>query len=141
MPSGGSTTNFAAPFTGLASAWGENIMAVSASGWTMPDRLGLLVTFGFSVQILSLMLRPQSDVPAWRLAIASAALAVILGPAVWEGPASGAARVLLPMSVGFNLSLPRDRWFWPVALAGNTTALAGLDSVNAWPQIFHALFG
>jgi hypothetical protein len=52
---------------------------------------------------------------------------IFLGDAVWENYPSAAARVLLPMTVAFNLLVPRGR-FWPILLVlGNLGVLASGD--------------
>ena len=52
---------------------------------------------------------------------------MFLGDAVWESYPSAAARVLLPMTLAFNVSVPRRRW-WPLLLiVGNLGIFASAD--------------
>jgi hypothetical protein len=46
-----------------------------------------------------------------------------LGESVWEGYPSAAVRVLLPMLLAFNLTVPRGPRWWVVILLGNITIL------------------
>lgn len=39
----------------------------------------------------------------------------------------GADRVLLPMTIAFNVLLPTRRWFWPLWALGNLTVAHGGD--------------
>ena len=52
-------------------------------------------------------------------------LLFLLGPAVWGGHPGAAGRVVLPMTIAFNVLLPRQRWFWPLFALGNVTVLGG----------------
>jgi len=57
-----------------------------------------------------------------------AVLMIFLGDAVWESYPSAAARVLLPMTVAFNILVPRGKW-WPILLVvGNLGVLASPTS-------------
>ena len=55
---------------------------------------------------------------------------VVLGPDVWGGYPGAALRVVLPMTIAFNLLLPRTRRFWPLAILGNLSVWYGLDALG-----------
>jgi hypothetical protein len=58
---------------------------------------------------------------------AYAVLMMVLGDAVWENYPSAAARVLLPMTLAFNILVPRGRW-WPLLLlVGNLGVISSID--------------
>jgi hypothetical protein len=50
-----------------------------------------------------------------------------LGPSVWAGYPPAAARVLLPMTLAFNILVPRGRRWWFVLILGNLNVLASPD--------------
>jgi hypothetical protein len=50
-----------------------------------------------------------------------------LGISVWAGYPAAAARVLLPMTLAFNIFVPRTRGWWFVLLLGNLNVLASPD--------------
>ena len=55
---------------------------------------------------------------------------VLLGPAVWGDYPGAAVRVVLPMTIAFNLLLPRTRLFWPLAILGNLSVWHGLEALG-----------
>ena len=52
---------------------------------------------------------------------------VFLGDAVWENYPSAAARVLLPMVLAFNISVPRRGWWALLLIVGNLGIFASAD--------------
>jgi hypothetical protein len=68
--------------------------------------------------------------PWWRLGAAYALLGLVRGPAVWEGHPGAAARVLLPMTIAFNVLLPGSRLFWPLWILGNLALVHGLEAIR-----------
>ena len=59
---------------------------------------------------------------------------VVLGPAVWDGQPSAVTRVVAPMTVAFNVLLPRHAWFVPLWVLGNLSLLTGPSVFGSpWP--------
>ncbi len=85
---------------------------------------GLFTVVSLGTQVLFFALRPRWRDPWWRVGAAFGVLMVFLGESVWEGYPAAAARVLLPMLLAFNLTVPRGRRWWPVLLLGNITILS-----------------
>jgi len=115
--------NFAPPFAGYARKCAE-VWALIAHG---PMRLAAgsaLVTVALTSQWLFFMLRPRWSEPWWRVGAICAALMVVLGDAVWEGYPSAISRVVLPMTLAFNILVPRGRRWWVVLLLGNLSVFA-----------------
>jgi hypothetical protein len=83
--------------------------------------------FSLAVQAAYLLVQREYSAPWWRVAAAYAVLMLLLDP-VLANPHTGAiTRVLLPLTVGFNLLLAHEpRWsrFWPWFAAGNLHLLA-----------------
>lgn len=121
-PSGGSSGNFTAPGAGFVFEFGEALALLSEG------RLhNALAVVALTVQIASLLWFRRPEQPLWRVGIAFILLATVLGPAVWEADPGAAYRVLIPLTVAFNLCLPSGhRATWPLLLLGNSSALIGL---------------
>jgi hypothetical protein len=56
---------------------------------------------------------------------------IFLGEAVWEGYPGAASRVLLPMTLAFNILLPRGGRWWVVFVLGNFALFASPDVLRA----------
>lgn len=61
----------------------------------------------------------------WRIGAVYSILLLFLGPWVWSGYWA-VCRAVLPLTVAFNLLLPRSRAFWPLWILGNLTLLHGV---------------
>lgn len=121
--------NFDWPFVGYVHKWQETWHALNAPGNHAIGRLGLLIMIAMTVQWLYFAARPRWSDPWWRLGASYAALMVVLGDAVWEGFPGAASRVLLPMTLAFNVSLPRARKWWLVLIVGNLLVLPSADTL------------
>ena len=96
---------------------------VHANGLFSASGLALCVVLPLFVQAVYLMVRPRPASPWWRVAIAYVVLMALLDTVVWN-PANGAiTRVMLPLTVGFNVLLTKGevsgRRFWPWFVVGN----------------------
>tara|TARA_B100002049_G_C15859602_1_gene282800 strand:- start:92 stop:601 length:510 start_codon:yes stop_codon:yes gene_type:complete len=131
--------NLAAPLSAFVAKWRETLAALQAFGWTETyARFSLLSLVSLTTQALFLMWQREWTAPWWRIGIAYAALMVFLGPEVWEGDLVAANRVLLPMTVAFNVQLAHTRGSWPLVILGNLTVLHGLESLRVpwlWPYL------
>ena len=123
--------NFAAPLTGYVSKWTETLAELRASGWDSPARFSIFTLVGLLTQVLVIGARADWRRPWWRIGAAYAVLFLCVGPAVWSGYRGAVTRVVLPLSVAFNLLLPGGRWFWPLWLLGNLNVLHGLEAIRA----------
>ena len=118
---------FAMPFAGYANKWATTVHALSAEGWASFARFGLLGLVALTTQVLVLLWQRDWRNPWWRMGIAYAALMVMLGPAVWESGPGAVMRVVVPITIAFNVLLPKVRWFWPLWVLGNLSVLHGFD--------------
>lgn len=103
---------------------------VYANGLFSESGLALCIVFPLFVQAAYLLVRPRPTAPWWRVAGAYAVLMVLLDTVVWS-PGNGAiTRVMLPMTVGFNVLLTKGEVsggrFWPWFVAGNLHLVPGL---------------
>lgn len=125
---GAGSRNFSAPLAGYARKWGE-IGRVAAEGSGGLAWGSALVLVSLSAQALFFLVRPRWSDPWWRLGAVYALLMVVLGDAVWEGYPGAASRVLLPMTLAFNVLLPRGRAWWIALILGNLSVLVSPDAL------------
>ena len=94
----------------------------SVAPWT------ILILVSMTVQWLFFVLRPRWQDPWWRVGATYSVLMAVLGDAVWEGYPIAAARVVLPMTLAFNMLLPRGRrpLWWLILLMGNLSVVVSL---------------
>ncbi len=118
----------AAPLGGFLWKWQVTLAALDGHGWTAA-RFGLLTLIAVTVQAIYIVTRLDWKNPWWRLGLAYAALMLLLGRPLWEGEPATALRVLLPLSLAFNVLLrecTRADRFWPLFVGGNLTVVPGL---------------
>ncbi len=123
--------NFDLPFAGFVRKWGDTLAQLMAEGWAgMPTsvaKFDLVVLIGVLAQFLFFALRPRWRDPWWRLGASYGVLMIFLGDAVWEGYPSAAARVLLPMTLAFNLRVPKGGAWTLLLLIGNLGVIGSFD--------------
>jgi len=131
--------NFAPPFTALLGSLEAVYRAVPQRGWHVV-MAQLLSTLGLCAQFAFLVLNARKAWRErwWRVGMPFALLFAVLGPAVWEDY-TAAARAVIPMTLAFNILLPRDRgWSVPLCLIGNLSVLHGLIYLlpPTWTNLF-----
>ena len=85
--------------------------------------VGALIAIPSLFLQLAVLVRHRSpEHPWWRIGIAYGVLLLLLGSWVWSGYWA-ALRAVLPLTIAFNLLLPRGRAFWPLWIGGNLTIL------------------
>ena len=99
---------------------------------TLAAVLGLVVQAGF------FLLRWRPEDRWWRVGATFAGLLLFLSTPVWEGYPGAATRVLLPMTLAFNLLVPAGGRWLPVLIAGNLGVLAAVQEFRP-PVEFHTL--
>jgi hypothetical protein len=82
-----------------------------------------IVLISLTVQALYLAARPRVRDPWWRLGAAFALLLVFVNAQVWEGNPGSVTRVVLPLTLGYNILITKDRAFWAWLVAGNLPTL------------------
>jgi hypothetical protein len=100
-----------------------------------PDRLlawtTVLATVGFSVQALFFLVHRESSERWWRIGAAYAALMLCLGAPVWAGFPGAATRVLLPLTLAFNVLAYRRRAALGWLVLGNLSIFSGLLALGS----------
>jgi hypothetical protein len=91
--------------------------------------LEICIVLPLLVQAVYVAVRPAVRDPWWRVAAGYVLLMLIIDRVVWAPSTGAITRVLLPMTVGFNVLLARERRtavFWPWFAAGNLHVIPGL---------------
>jgi hypothetical protein len=133
--------NFTLPLAGLAEKWGD----VLANVWARPEstlKWATLATIvAVTVQWFFLVLRWRASEAWWRLGAAFAGMMIFLSTPVWEGFPGAFTRVLLPMTLAFNVLVPRGRAWVLLLLAGNLTVVAAYHEYSPPAREFYQLSG
>jgi len=93
-------------------------------------QLDLAVVVGLMAQMFFFAGRIRWSNPWWRLGAVYAFLMIFLGDAVWEHYPTAAARVLLPMTLAFNVLVPRKGWALVLLIIGNLGVLGAADMLK-----------
>lgn len=125
--------NFSLPLAGLIGKWRAVLGAIPTLNDPLLAWTTLLATLALTVQAAFFFARPRLDERWWRVGATYAAMMLCLGPAVWEGFPGAATRVLLPMTLAFNVLARRTRASAVWLVAGNLTVFAGLLELRDAP--------
>ena len=133
------TANLAWPLEGWVGRWSELVQLTrsEANHWLVVG--AWLDVIALTVQLLYLLSHPQWRSPWWRLGALFAVLGLCLGPAVMEGLPGAAARVLLPLTLAFNVLAVRRRAALLWLVLGNLSVFGGIWSLWAPPGEPHTL--
>ena len=126
----GGSRNFATPLSGYYEKWVETIEELHNAGWGSFARFNVYALVSLTTQAVSLLVRPRPEHPWWRAGVPFVVLMAFLGESVWAGYPGATTRVVLPMSIAFNVLLPRGRWAWPLLLLGNLSVLHGFEAIR-----------
>jgi hypothetical protein len=122
--------NFDRPFAGLVNKFQDVVSNLIAEGYPFPSvaKFDLVMLVGLMTQFLFFATRIRWNDPWWRAGASYAVLMIFLGDAVWENYPSASGRVLLPMTLAFNVLVPRGRrgWFL-ILILGNLGILGSAD--------------
>jgi hypothetical protein len=118
--------NFAWPITAWIEKWLATIAALRTEGDLILVWTTLLAMLSLTVQAAFFLTRLRSEDRWWRVGAAYVVLLLCLGTAVWEGFPGAATRVLLPLTLAFNVLAHRNRAPVGWLIAGNLAVAAGL---------------
>jgi hypothetical protein len=115
-------TSLGAPFTGL-SAGLAHIGSTARTAGILAARNDVLVVAAFLVQagLLVFLTRRRPAHPWWRVAVAVTILIFLTDRDPWADLFSTISRATLPLTLAFNVLVPRSRAGLVVLLAGNLT--------------------
>jgi hypothetical protein len=110
------------PGTAFRYQFVRTMRAVAQNGLLTGAGLDLCVIVSVAAQAAGIAASREWRRPWWRVAAAYALLALLMDRVLWDPHTGAIMRVLLPLTVGFNLQLTRiggARRFWPWFIVGN----------------------
>jgi hypothetical protein len=130
--------NFTLPLSGLAEKWGATFasraLVIDTNLWWAT----LALTLAITVQALFFAVRWRPADLWWRIGAIFMVMMLFLSTPVWEGSPGAAGRVLVPMTLAFNILVPRGRAWLIVLLAGNLSVVAAFKEFTP-PREFYAV--
>jgi hypothetical protein len=114
------TDSFVLLGTGLVSGWGE-ALSVATRRWSDGIGPGCIIV-SLAAQAAFVFVRRDHASPWWRVACAYAVMLLFLDPVLAHPQTGAITRVMLPLTVGFNVLLAKElrpTRFWSWFLAGN----------------------
>jgi len=120
----------AVPFLGFLSKWQITASQFATSGWGSPARNAMLALVGATIQAVALVAWADWRNLWWRVGAVFVLVMLTTDPVVWEGYPGAYTRVLLPMTLAFNLLLPGRKWFWPLLVLGNLSVIPGIQAMR-----------
>lgn len=129
------TDQLAWPGEGLFVIWGRVARGVAGQGLLSGDGLLFCLMFSLAVQAIYLGVKPDLARPWWRIAAGYALLMLTLDVTLANPHTGAITRVLLPLTVGFNVLLrheARGATFWPWFAAGNLHLIPALRVMPVW---------
>lgn len=133
--------NFTLPLSGFVEKWGTALADLAylydpLLAWTT-----LLAVLGLTVQAIFILSRWRLFADAWwRIGAVYSGLMAMIGTAVWEGYPGAGTRVLLPLTLAFNLLAHRTRAAVVWLILGNLGVGAGFLVLRDFPVNTRELF-
>ena len=123
--------NFAAPFSGYLSKWEFTVSQLQASGWWGSlARFNLAALVGLTVQTGYLLWRREWGSAWWRVGVLYSLLMLVLSYPIWEGDPGAIVRVVLPVSVAFNVLVSAAAGSGRSSILGNLSVCHGLPMIG-----------
>ena len=132
--------NFTLPFAGFAEKVRFALREVRGAEATPLSWATLAAMLALAVQWLFFVVRWRPGERWWRIGAVFALMMVFLSTPVWEGFPGASTRVLLPMTLAFNILVPRGGRWLPLLLVGNLTVAAAVFEYSP-PHEFYAVRG
>jgi hypothetical protein len=129
--------NFTRPFAGLTEKWTAALADLVTNPSDPLMWATALAVLAITAQFLFFALRWRPAEAWWRVGAAFAGMMVFLSTPVWEGYPGAFTRVLLPMTLAFNVLVPRGRRWLPLLMAGNLSVLAAVGEFNPPHELYH----
>ena len=119
------------PFAGYLAKMSATLSDFHRFGWHSDVRFEIVMLVALSVQLVFVALRWDWKSAWWRMAAPYCLLFAITGYGVW-GPPGGAPRVLLPLTVAFNVLVTRleGPGFWVLVVLGNLSVVTGIAMIE-----------
>jgi hypothetical protein len=109
------------PFVAFAEKWVTTLDGLWTHGLLSAHMLSLVALVSLVTQTVYLLVHRTWWQPWWRVAIVFAALMLTVHQVVWDGFPGAVMRVVLPLTIGFNVLLSKEpgRHFWTWYVLGN----------------------
>jgi hypothetical protein len=120
------TDSFAFFASGLVQSWRDVLASLASSSRGFGSLFPAFIVLPVAVQAAFIFVRRQYLVPWWRVACVYAIMLLFLDPVLVAPSTAAITRVMLPLTVGFNILLAgenRRARFWPWFIAGNLHVL------------------
>ena len=124
------SNNFNYPFASWFSSLGSNLSSLFDKGIGAWNGFYLLMLLSLMAQAVYFLIRPNPKSKWWRLGVSYALLMLVLGDAVWAGYHGAAIRAVLPITLAFNILLPRTLKALPLLILANSLSYAGLTHLG-----------
>jgi hypothetical protein len=124
------TNTVVLPGAGIVASWRGALFALAPGADAGRDAMPACMLLAICVQAAFVLVRRRDRLePWWRVAFGFAVLFLILDRSIVDPHNGGLTRVMLPLTVGFNVLLakePRPARFWAWFLAGNVHLIPAL---------------
>lgn len=127
---------FMTPGAALTTSWTHALSAVRAQGLFSGDGLAFGLLSSLVAQGVYVLVRREYASAWWRVAVPYVVLMLLFGTVLADPHTGAITRVLLPLTVGFNVLLAsesRPARFWPWFTAGNLHLLSALTVMPLLP--------
>ena len=127
---------FMTPGVALTASGSQALSAVRAGGLFSADGLAFLLLASLVVQAVYVIVRREYASAWWRVAVPYVVLMLLLDRVLADPNTGAITRVMLPLTVGFNVLLAtesRPSRFWPWFAAGNLHLLSALTVMPLIP--------
>ncbi len=121
--------NFDLPLVGFFSTCVAALKEGGETGFPKRIYFQFAMLASLLAQAVYFLAKPKTNQVWWRIGASYATLMIFLGDAVWAG-VEAAPRVLLPMTIGFNILFSRKRALLPILLFVNVLAVVGIFSLQ-----------
>jgi len=130
------TNTFVVPGSGIVESWRAALLALVPGAGGLRDAMPACMLLAISVQAAFVFIRLRDHgEPWWRVAFGFAVMFLLLDRSIVDPHNGGLTRVMLPLTVGFNVLLgrePRPLRFWPWFVAGNIHLLPAYYVMPLW---------
>lgn len=130
----GGSRNLAPPLVGLRCKLAELIAGLKANGFDASIRGETMIVIALTIQVVFIVSHPAPGIVWWRIGGMFAIFWSVLGFPVWESTPSAAARVVLPLTLAFNVLVPRSARGLALLIAGNLTILSAPSLLTIVPS-------
>ncbi|HEX2861731.1 MAG TPA: hypothetical protein VHN79_08825, partial [Lacunisphaera sp.] len=137
--SGTGSSNFAVPLAGWLGRAGELWRSTGVEANRALLTGAWLDYLAVTAQMLYVFTHAQRKDAWWKLGFVYALLGLCLGHAVWEGLPGAASRLLLPLTLAFNVIASRRRAAWVWLILGNLSVVSGVWALLGPPGAPHTL--